>query len=820
MAVETLSASDQEDLRQLLESDPAPSLQVRTEQAVLRGIMSYLGGGGTASSRSIPLNHRYEMRTDAIIAYAHLLSLASQLSAKWKIKCRNPQKAAAVDQSLQRIYGSFVLQTSEARHFGWQAMVTEFEDIYPDWEYIDGVGEERQVKKVWDEGNIPMKTWAPCVQLRPETVAPHWSAAGRFAGIELGTVGPWSFPTTLISSVSNGTSTVKEVVPVERSLWIVHNRHGEFGSAWGSPRTQNVYKFWKAYEAILAVINTAVQRKGDPLWIVLYPDGSTPWGADGAVLPNQVVAKLIARQARSGAVLTMPSEMFEKDAGGARKWDIVPVKFEDTLDKLLEIAKYLDIMKFRAMFISELSVAEGSGGSSSRNVAAVTGTKSDTLQFAAQLELDEQINRYLIPTYCDVNFPELRADPIEKVTLAFGDDEAQLLAELLKSRANANPDALPVDWVKGLERFNIDTTDPQSILNAEKRLVEEAKNRVVPPTPAGAQESGTQKETGFYYPPSEHIYLTSSRNNARLINSLPPIRPFQDMAIINDMLSVQAAWGSLLSDQYEDLARFIERDESEVDEVGLADEKSTPKQIAERIVRSWRFDGKRVEGVVTRTKAALSSIFSRAFEVETKSAGLEVPEKWDPSKGRAGKWIDNNTGRLIKGVEKTTKDQLTTYLADALKTDKSAKQIADGVRAHFSEFPSWRADLIARQETTSFYRAATLFAAEAQGKKVQAIDARLGEHRSDKKCIDRNGRLMDVVAGWRAHEEEHPRGTLAFRIVRTDLSVEYVGREEQPDVAARIDKERGVVHLRDDLDGEDEGRYLIQAVDWIEATAP
>lgn len=834
MATAALSQSELLAMRDRLDQDPAPSPQIRTEQAVMRGIMDYLGGASAVSAQRMPLKHRYEMRTDAIIAYAHLNSVASQLQAKYKVVCRNPQKAAGIDRSLRRIYGTFVIQSSEARYMGWQAMVKEFEDFRPDWEYIDNNPDgTKSVKKVWDEGSIPMKVWAPFVPLRPETVQPHWNAAGRFNGIELGAVGPWSFSTvpTVVREV-DGDRTTRDVVPVENSLWVVNNRHGEFGSIWGSPRTVTVYKFWKAYEAILAVINTAVQRKGDPLWLILYPTGDTPWGPDKVLTPNQVVAKQLATSARSGAVLTMPSEMYDRDetgSGGARKWEIVSVKFEDNLDKLLDIAKYLDIMKFRGMFISELSVAEGSGGTSSRNVAAVTGSKTDLLQYGAQLELEEQVNRYMIPQLSDVNFPELRDSPAEMKTLSFGEGDAELLSELLKSKANGRPDALPIDVVASLEKFGIDVEDPHTIVEAHNRMIKEAKEAKPPETPDKPQEAGTEKETGFYYAPREYINLGISDGDANLINSLPPTRHYQDTAVVDKMRVMRSLWFGLLKDQYEDFARMIEKGEVELgddvvnwhhDNIELSDDDKDKrvKRIVGKIMAAWQYDSKRVKDVVSKTKDALTSIFSRAGEVEIKAAGLTLDD-WSPDEGPLAKWVANNTGALIKSVEKTTKDQIRTYLQDAFKQDKSAKQMANGIRAHFSGFPSWRADLIAREETAQAYRAATLFAAETYGKRVQALDARLGDHRSDKVCIDRNGRLMDTTAAWRAHEEEHPRGTLAFRILRTDLSVQYVSIEEQPEVAARTDRERAIVFLRDDLTGEDEGRYLIQAVEWIEATS-
>lgn len=817
------SAADAAEIQAIADRDPAPSVQTRTEQAVLRGLLSWVGANSTSSER-IPLRHRYEMRADAIIGYAHLLSLASQLQAKYKIVCRNPQKAAGIDAAYRRVHGRLTVQAAEARFFGWQFMVKQFGLMRPGWEYIDRSSGDPVVKKVWDEGDVPMLVWEPFVPLRPETVSPAWDAAGRLGGVRLGVPGPFAFDT--VTYLGQDAKPGEQMVPLDYCFWHTNNRDGEWGSIWGSPRTRSVYRFWKAYEAALAVVNTAIARKGDPTWMILFPTGSSMW--NGRDTANQVIATTIANQAKSGSVLIMPSEMYDKDesgSGSARKWSIEAVKFEDSIPNLIEAMKYFDVMKFRAMGISELSIAEGSGGTSSRNVAAVTGSKSDTIQYASQLEFDGDVNNYMIPQLSEQDFPELRDEPAEKLTQTFGDDETRLIADLLRSYANKDPELLPMDVRSALESMNIDVEDPRTAVEAEKRMIEQASAAKPQASPAKPGESGVD-ESGFYYAPREHIQL-STRDGVMLVDDeslleqLPPTKHYQDGVVIDQMRVIRALWFAQLKAQYEDFASYLGSDDLDASGLELAegDRKARVKKIVDRIVSAWRFDPEKTKTVVSKTRDALSAIFARAGEVETKTASLSTDD-WKPEEKRLARWVSDNAAKLVRGVEKTTRDELRTFLLSEIQDDKRPDQIARDIRSHFSGRPAWRSDLIAREETRRYYNAATLFAAEEVGAgQLQALDARLGEHRSDKDCIDRNGKLYDVDQAWRVEAQEHVRGTLAWRILQTKITLEYFARDPENDVAARCDLEKHVVHLREDLGPEESGDYLLRSVDWLMARA-
>jgi hypothetical protein len=154
-----------------------------------------------------------------------------------------------------------------------------------------------------------------------------------------------------------------------------------------------------------------------------------------------------------------------------------------------------------------------------------------------------------------------------------------------------------------------------------------------------------------------------------------------------------------------------------------------------------------------------------------------------------------------------------------LRAGRPADTIAANLRKHFAEFPDWRADLIAREETKRYYNAGTLFAAQAADAQVQAMDGQHGP--TDAECERRNGRLFSVSDAWVESAREHVRGTLGWRILPSNIQLSLVRhtREEMGETAARIDQQERVIHLVEGLDPATEGRFLERAVDWLVKSA-
>jgi SPP1 gp7 family putative phage head morphogenesis protein len=803
-------------LRASLVEDQAPSARARTNYFDPAVFVSR--HGRPYSSLKLPISTMEEMRTDSLLRFAQLLSLVPIFTGKWRIECASARKAAFIDKALRQIFGRLIMQFYESWNFGWQAIVKQHGLMVPSWTFIDRDAEGGPAAMpVWDGGpQIPALVWEPFVTLRPSSVAPVWTAAGAFNGIAISSMGGagYGIPTVRITpddmidlpidinSFFTDDEEAKRKVDVDHSLWVTNERDGQFGSIWGRSRLSYAYKYWWSYEMALGILNRSVERKGDPTIVVSYPQGASRVGT--TEVPNQTIAFDIGNKARSGSVLVVPSEVWGEDTGTSNqspKWNITYLKAEESFDKLIQVLGYLDTMKIRSMMVSELSFAEGSGGTSSRNVAATTGERSYEAQIFTQTEWDEIINRYMIPQLADANFPELRDEPARKVTHAYGEDESALAADLLRSYANANPTGLPIKLPELLERFRIDSLSGEELAEWERKLINQAQTSTPPPAPASPNGAAGTTDTGFYYNAPEKIQL----EDEALLASLPKTKHYTDRAVLAQTRLVRRTWHRLLTEQYEDFAKHVGG-------LNPADEQTR----AEKIVGGWRYAASKSATAVKTLAGAMGKIFARAGAVELAASKLDA-SSFDPTDATMTEWINANVGALVRNVDETTRRQLQTFLASELEKGRSAQEIAEGIREHFASFPDWRADLIAREETKRVYNAATLFAAEAAGaEQVQALDAQHGP--TDPDCEKRNGRLFNISDAWSESAREHVRGTLGWRIVPVALSLNYVEGEEANGLAARVDPGERVIHLVQGLAPGDEGEYLERAVSWFIAT--
>jgi hypothetical protein len=364
------------DVRALI-VDQAPSTRARTE--IFRPGRFVQRYGRPYSSRRLPISTLEEMRTDALLRFAQMISLVPIFTGKWHIQCADARKAQFIDHALRQIIGRLILQFFESWNFGFQAVVKEFALTNPSWQFLDkeAPGGPKMVP-VWDGGpEVPALVWDQFVPLSPRAVAPVWTPGGAFNGIALAQNGVgYGLPTVpfaqddfvdilpeLMASFINPDDDQRNKIDVDHALWVTNERDAQWGSIWGRPRLAYAFKYWWSYEMTLGILNRSVERKGDPTIVVSYPQGRSM--VNGQEVDNQQIAMQIGESARSGAVLAVPSEVWGEDmatANQASKWKIDYLKAEERFDELRAVLDYLDTMKIRSMMVAELSFAEGSGG--------------------------------------------------------------------------------------------------------------------------------------------------------------------------------------------------------------------------------------------------------------------------------------------------------------------------------------------------------------------------------------------------------------------------------------------------------------------------
>jgi hypothetical protein len=339
----------------------------------------------------------------------------------------------------------------------------------------------------------------------------------------------------------------------------------------------------------------------------------------------------------------------------------------------------------------------------------------------------------------------------------------------------------------------------------DQQLQAEAAAAAAPAVAPGPGTVGVQPTaTGFAYvqaPPMEIIYLADSASD--FIENLPPSPHYEDPTV------------RAFAKQLWNLYRDVYRDEyaSAIDTIGESDEPveladvelASPRQIAERLIERWKGSAKWPEAL-QRTLDIFGKTLRRAARVELRKANLRATL----SDEEADQWVREHVAQFASQVAQTTRTEVRDFIAKRIEEGITDRQeLIRLARAHFDDFPSWKADRLVRTEVRDVYNAATLLAARSAGiNRVQAIDAQYGEARSDGPCIDRDGQIFTVDAAFK--EDEHPNGTLAWRMVPAELSI-----ERRADIdGAEFDEENLSLTLSTDLPWEAERTILKSVLDY------
>lgn len=816
------SKPNPEELKRLRKSlssgDRSPSTRAQAYQFVYwKQIGDQLGQ--PFDSTKIPISKLYQMRRDPMIAFALHYIKVPLIQAPWFIKCEDAQIAAFVDNALRRIYARYVLQHCQSLDFGFSAIVKRFELGMPNGTYIDPKDPEESEKPIWSEGNIEAVLWKPFVGLPPEQVEPEWTKSGEFNGIryDVKRNTPLSFP------FAGAERDDQVLIPLINSLWITNEKDSVFGSIFGYPRVGYAFRYWWSYWYRWALADRHFEKDADPPAVVRYPDNPEKGevlDSHGEPIDYREIALSIGEQARSGSTIAMPSNTHESDVDGrvtnVPEWDLSFAEGGGNFDVFDQTFDRLEILKLRSIWVPEQAFLEGKGGTSSRNVAAEMGDSFEESQAVLMAEIDDHLNRFVIPQLIAINFPDKADIDCKKVTGGFGSEDVELSKALVTLIGQRNPDELNVDIKRVLERHGVPTLTAEQIKRKQEQAIAAAQAAMPPDNvPAGPGQAGTQavaggtaagrpkagqtkQDIGFsvkYVQPRERIYLSGDEG---FTSSLPATQHYSDDQIKGMSREIRGVWRDAFSEVYQSFAEFIETEE--FSELGLADDKSR----ADSIIKRWSAS---LGGVIGRTTDLVQKIMERAGRIELRKA--KFPANWDAAKGDPAEWARRHAAELVVGVDETTRSELRKFLASEIEAGHSNIEIAQRVRDHFAAFPDWKADRLARTETMLAYNFATLYAAESAGvNKVQAIDARRGP--TDDDCQNRNGRIYSVEDALKENLKEHPNGTLAWRLLRsTNLSVQKISAEDAGEALAWYDPTHDIIFMSEEISEADEEHYLL-----------
>lgn len=766
----------------------------------------------------IPLSRLRLMRRDPQLAFGLSFIKTPHARSKFYINAKstkgpNAQVAGNVDWAMRRIFASYVLQHLNCLDFGFQGMAKRYELRTPSGTFIDtSEGGEKTEQPLWSEGKIQPIVWKPFVALPPEKIEPIWSNSGEFDGILYSA----SSAPGGIGASATGSDKEEFKIDLYHSLWATHDQEQNMGSIFGYPRLGYAFRHWWSYWLRWAIADQAFEKKADPSIIVRHPDGQFEL-EDGSFMEYRNYALEMGERMRSGATISLPSDVYMGEIDGkpssVRMWDIETVKDATNFEPFDKSFSYLDIAKIRALWIPEQSLMEGGGGTSSRNVAGEMFDSFTESQAVLSNQIVDTLNRWVIPQFLAVNFPEFVAEggTAEIVMTGFADQDIDARNQILQLIGQQDSGSRELLKIVDLQRMCEDAGVP--ILNfkeqqqREQELAKELQTTSAPPAIApvpGDSVGVVPSSTGFSYIKGRDPMITVTLTDASVefLEGLPNTHQYQDAQVKKAARELHQQWFGLYGEEYKSFANFLAAQE---DVIQFA-ETLSPSDIAKKIVEAWESNSKRLSTVIDRTTDIYKRVMRRASFLEAKSAKLDA----ELTDAQIEQWISDHAGKLVTQVTGTTRDELTAFVAKHLADGYTTpQQLAEDVRTHFEQFPSWKADRLARTEIREAYNAATLLTARAANvDQVQAVD---GE--SDPECLARNGKLYTVDKAFA--EKEHPNGTLGWKIPAVALSVDRTDEDLPGGAIAVFDEETNTVTFSNSIDRSDENRYLLTVVEAI-----
>ena len=805
----------------------APSSRLQSVFNNWRDVADQLGD--PFETERIALSQLRRMRRDPMIGFGLSFIKTPHVRARWYINAvdntgPNAQIAAHLDENLRRVWSNFILQWCNSLDFGFQASVKRFEFRVPGGTFVEtsDTGEQTETA-IWSQGGIQPIAIKDFVPLRPEGVQPIWSNLGEFDGIEYSPAGT-AYQTFLSSVGARATGggaggTNKEEtfkLDLAHSLWITNEREQNFGSIFGYPRLGYAYKPWWSWHFRWAIADRAFEKKGDPSVIVYHPDGEFIDSNTGERTSYGEYALQVGERMRSGGVIALPSEVYEDSNGRGtiRQWEIDFTKDAVNFDPFDRSFDYLDVAKLRALWIPEQAFLEGKGGTSSRNVAAEMGESFVESQAVLNGQMINTINRYVIPQWLAVNYPEFvqAGGTAQVIVQGFGDEDVEFMRELVQLIGQQESGAREIQKMVDLQKVLRDrgvpvlSVDQQNQRDQKLQAEAQAANAPAPVAPGAGTVGLLPTATGFSYvqPSRTDIIMLADTGNA-FISNLPKSVHYEDTTIRSFAKQLWNLYRDVYKDEYNSAvdALLAEDGDIELSDVELA----TPRQIADAIVARWKGTD-RWPDALARTLDLFKRMAKRAASIELKRS--KVDGALDDEE--ADTWIRDHVATFASQAATTTRTEVRDFIEREIEDGVLGREeIAAKAREHFSQFADWKADRLVRTEVRDVYNQATLMAAKSAGiNRVQALDGQAGP--TDEDCEDRNGQIFTVPAAMQ--ETEHPNGTLGWRMVPTELSIR---RREDLEDGALWDETTFLLTLSNDIDRRQENVILMNVVDELVA---
>lgn len=749
---------------------------------------------GEFDPENISIARRHQMRRDPMIQLGLHYCKFPLIRSKWSIECADPRIAAGLTEIIREVKSSYTRSMLMALDFGFQGSLKQFELGKIDAEYID---EQGNTQPVWDAGPVQPMVLGNLLPLLPE-----WTRVeiedGAFVGIN-----------TMFSSSDPDD---QKFVPIEWCLWSVNEFEENWRSYYGYPRTGYAYRYWWSYWFRFYMEDRHFEQDADPALMIQYPPGLS----DDGKKTNREVALEIGNDLRGGATIAWPSDVHVDEQGKGTTTPLWAAEFlqgGENLDAFRQSNEYLDVMKLRSVLVPEQALVEGKGGTSSRNVGATYGEIFQQSLGQMAEDLDKQWNDHVIPQLVEANWgadaPKARIQ-----TSGFDEEDLTLANELIKIAFQLDPNALPINFDDLIDMANLPKLSPQEQQEREQELQEYQQQQAMQAMMQRRQQQqasfGEDPEMGLAQadaPRPMHMFLHQGQEK---VKSTAPLWAREEQERRDAALGPLAQrLEGMLAERYR---RLIEATALEIERSNTTSSQSLSlafrRRSRVRNVEKWL--NKLIDRILGRVRRedplwvpnlqdAEAAMFHAAGSQELTRLDQNL-DYWDIQWRSIQNWATGRAEFLTEGTneyggldESFVRIHVRPYLQEQFKQvsyefdEEEALRIANDVRQHFSEFPAWMAERVARTEARHAYNKSAFMVWERSGiQKVKAFDGLGGRSGiTDPVCLARNGAILTMEEAKREDDEEHPNGTLGFVPVIPE-EIYYLPIEQWEDIEKEL----------------------------------
>ncbi len=516
-------------LRRSLEREQGPTDEQRDPTF---GFGSRMGYGEPEDPTKVSFPFLRRIRRDHGVAMGLHYTESPPLRAQWYIQADDAKAASFADNLIRPIYGSTVAIINRFLWAGFSPAVKSTVTVNPSWTYmVDG-----KPKQVWDSTAVDALVYKPLKELVPEACRVTYDSSGRWNGIQWDGyyMGAGGF-------VIGGQRTPN--IDLAHSFWATLSKQGEDGSVYGFPRCAYCAPIFHMYRYIWKLLAHAFENSADPGPEIGFPkDDQTP-DADG--LSNREIALTIGRRKRSGSTIAIPSEVYEdyqSRTTNIPKWSIKYSDVKTEFVPLQDFLSYLETLKLRALLMSEQSLQEGAGGSSSRNVAQVMSSQRDAAAATLMDQIVEVIMDQLVRPAMAINMPWYEGR-LEMRTIGLGKEDDDAVRQIFQLAGQKDLSNFGIDLQRLADSKGFPMLDAAEQERQRKQMIDAANKTQTPAVEPTQGRRALVTQTGFgemvYHQLHDPIDL-SSKADGDFVASLPRTPTWEDRQVVDAARELRA----------------------------------------------------------------------------------------------------------------------------------------------------------------------------------------------------------------------------------------------------------------------------------------